>query len=610
MRRIFCGIAVASLVWALPAHADKKCQLQQYAQLPVTMAGTAPHITGTINGQPAVFLLDSGAFFSALREEAADKFKLSLGPLPNNMYIRGLGGNQAALLGKAKEFTLNGLGNGHVFNRVDFVVGHNIIGGDVDGIIGQNILGSFDSEYDLANGVVRLFRAENCSGRMLAYWAGSNPVGEVEIESRTLLNPHLIGSAKLNGKKIRVMFDTGAWRSMLEIDAAKKVGIKPENDDVVAGEIAHGIGKNTVETWLARFDSLDLGGEVIKNARLRIGDVSMVRGDMLLGADFFLSHRVYVASRQNKIYFTYNGGPVFDLRRTNSRPATQATVATTSADPSPTSPAGENTTAEQPVAASVAGDVDASEFRRRGVASAARQDFASAIAELDQAVKLNASDPENFYQRGLAHWQNRQPRLAMDDFDAAIKLKPDYIQALIARGSLRMRVNEAAARADFDSALAVAPNDPNSLQQISQAFMRAGKFDDAIASLSKWISGHPKDDALPTVLNERCFARALANKEMELALEDCNLAIKKGPSNSAVYDSRGLVYLRLGQWDKSIADYDKSIKLQPKSAWPLYGRGLAKQKKGLKAESDKDMQNAIAIDPKVIESYRRIGYVS
>ncbi len=35
---------------------------------------------------------------------------------------------------------------------------------------------------------------------------------------------------------------------------------------------------------------------------------------MILGADFFLSHHILVASSQRKLYFTYNGGPVFDLR--------------------------------------------------------------------------------------------------------------------------------------------------------------------------------------------------------------------------------------------------------------------------------------------------------
>jgi hypothetical protein len=33
--------------------------------------------------------------------------------------------------------------------------------------------------------------------------------------------------------------------------------------------------------------------------------------NMLLGADFFRSHRVYVAREQRKVYVSYMGGPVF-----------------------------------------------------------------------------------------------------------------------------------------------------------------------------------------------------------------------------------------------------------------------------------------------------------
>jgi hypothetical protein len=32
---------------------------------------------------------------------------------------------------------------------------------------------------------------------------------------------------------------------------------------------------------------------------------------MLLGADFLRAHRVYVAHSQRRMYFTYEGGPVF-----------------------------------------------------------------------------------------------------------------------------------------------------------------------------------------------------------------------------------------------------------------------------------------------------------
>ena len=36
---------------------------------------------------------------------------------------------------------------------------------------------------------------------------------------------------------------------------------------------------------------------------------------MLLGADFFRSHRVLVSHSQHKMYFTYVGGPVFSFER-------------------------------------------------------------------------------------------------------------------------------------------------------------------------------------------------------------------------------------------------------------------------------------------------------
>ena len=35
---------------------------------------------------------------------------------------------------------------------------------------------------------------------------------------------------------------------------------------------------------------------------------------MLLGLDFIRAHRVLVAHSQRKLYFTYNGGPVFEAR--------------------------------------------------------------------------------------------------------------------------------------------------------------------------------------------------------------------------------------------------------------------------------------------------------
>jgi hypothetical protein len=35
--------------------------------------------------------------------------------------------------------------------------------------------------------------------------------------------------------------------------------------------------------------------------------------EMLLGADFLRSHRVLIAASQHLLYFTYSGGPVFEV---------------------------------------------------------------------------------------------------------------------------------------------------------------------------------------------------------------------------------------------------------------------------------------------------------
>ena len=101
---------------------------------------------------------------------------------------------------------------------------------------------------------------------------------------------------------------------MLTLDAAKRAGVTPESAGVVAAGTAYGgWGTRLVKTWIAPFPSFRIGEEEIRNTHLRIGALNLGDTDMLVGADFFLSHRVYVANSQAKLYFTYNGGPVFDL---------------------------------------------------------------------------------------------------------------------------------------------------------------------------------------------------------------------------------------------------------------------------------------------------------
>jgi tetratricopeptide (TPR) repeat protein len=63
----------------------------------------------------------------------------------------------------------------------------------------------------------------------------------------------------------------------------------------------------------------------------------------------------------------------------------------------------------------------------------------------------------------------------------------------------------------------------------------------------------------------------------------------------------------LGDYDKSIADYDDSLKLAPKDAWSLYGRGVAKLRKKKLAEGEADMAEAVKLWPKIADEFTRRG---
>jgi hypothetical protein len=63
----------------------------------------------------------------------------------------------------------------------------------------------------------------------------------------------------------------------------------------------------------------------------------------------------------------------------------------------------------------------------------------------------------------------------------------------------------------------------------------------------------------------------------------------------------------MGDLDKSIADYDAALRLQPHRAWSLYGRGLAKVRKGLTTAGEADIAAATAIRPRIEDEARKHG---
>ena len=136
------------------------------------------------------------------------------------------------------------------------------------------------------------------------------------------------------------------------------------------------------------------------------------------------------------------------------------------------------------------------------------------------------------------------------------------------------------------------------------AWLAKGDNDRAISDYSEAIRLDPKKAAY---LNNRCWARAIAGRELPLALADCTEALGIARNNANIMDSRGFAYLRLGRLDDGLVDYDEALKLNPKQAGSLYGRGLAKLKKGDAVGGEADIGAAKAIQADIAEEFERYG---
>jgi tetratricopeptide (TPR) repeat protein len=586
---------VANLVVISCAIAQGKCELNQVAELPITMTGLRPLITAQVNGRDARFLLDSGSFYSLMSTAVAADLNLKLSV--SGMTIRGTGGDARTWLTKVADFAFLGA----TFHDVEFLVSGSEVGSS--GVIGQNLLSHFDVEYDLAKGAIRLFKPEGCSRTKLAYWVAGQAFSLMDISALERSNPHTIGVAHVNGQKIKAMFDTGAATSVLALSAARNIGIDIKAPGVVEAGYEYGIGRGMAKSYIAPVASFKIGDdEEIKNTRLRVADIRLGDADMLIGADFFLSHRVFVSNSQHKLYLTYNGGPVFNLANAATSPRSSAPEE----QPADVQPIARTLEA----AADTAGD--AAEYARLGAASASRHEFERALADLSKAIELDPNDSEYSYGRAMIYMQTGQSTLALNDLDHVLALKPDFIQAHIARAEIHQRLNKTAeAIADLDAAAALAPTQADIRLKLAQLYAGAASFAAAIRQWDLWIESHPVDARFIGALGERCYLKALQNRDLPSGLSDCNRALRlanmRNPDNATLWANRGMVRLRQGAYDKAISDFDDTLRLQPKNVRALYGRGVAKIRQNKSKDGESDIDAAVLLSPKIKENLQAYG---
>jgi clan AA aspartic protease (TIGR02281 family) len=567
---------------ALSAPAWAACTVSSM-EIPVRIIHSRPVATLVLNGTEVPVLVDSGAFFSMLTESTAAQLQLPLRNLPFSMSIEGYTGAIDAQLTRVEHVGLRGA----EMKRVEFIVGGNELGAGIMGILGRNILSVADTEYDLAHGVIRLtLPSSDCAKSNMAYWAGDAPVIVAPLErARGSKDTAIRVEVNINGKTITALMDTGAPETALTLSAAKSAGI-PQDSLQAEGHVG-GAGRGKAKAYVGLVDTFELGGEKISHSKMQINDADD-RDGMLLGLDYFLAHRIYVSRQQQKIFATWNGSPIFARQK-----------------------GGDPDRFDQKYAArpQQVDENDADALARRGNAFAANHDLERALQDLSRAITLAPEVAPYHLDRALVLWAQRKAKEALADLDEALRLDGDLADARLERASVRLSLRRPEdALADMqvlDSQLA-----PSAQQRLNLAdlFMALNRLPDALKQWALWMPTHENDTKSVRALNNRCWARARMNVELHLAVEDCKEAISRDKTDAAAHDSLGWTYLRSGDAERSRKAFDAAVALKPDLAFALYGRGLANLALKDAAASQRDLQAARKLQPRIDERVRAAGF--
>ncbi len=130
-----------------------------------------------------------------------------------------------------------------------------------------------------------------------------------------------------------------------------------------------------------------------------------------------------------------------------------------------------------------------------------------------------------------------------------------------------------------------------------------GRHDRAVQDYGEVIRLDPGN---ARAFNNRCFDEAILGK-LDLAVADCRESLRLAPNNAGAFDSLGLAYLKLNHLDAAIAYYDAALKIEPALAVSLFGRGIAKRRKGDIAGGNADIAAARAIWDNIADNMAKLG---
>jgi protein O-mannosyl-transferase len=198
-----------------------------------------------------------------------------------------------------------------------------------------------------------------------------------------------------------------------------------------------------------------------------------------------------------------------------------------------------------------------------------------AIQYFDKAILLKPDYFSAWYNKGLVYKRLGKYDEAIKYYDEAIKIKPDFDEAWNNKGTAlyNLKRNEEALKC-YSEAINLNPSNFEAYNNEGSALISLGKFDESIEFIDKSIK--MKQDYFEAWNNK---GLALANlKKYDESIKCFDESIKIKPDYIDAWYDRGTTFFFLERYGDAIYCYDKVLGLNPNHSAALSSKNIALEK--------------------------------
>ena len=227
------------------------------------------------------------------------------------------------------------------------------------------------------------------------------------------------------------------------------------------------------------------------------------------------------------------------------------------------------------------------------------------IKEIKYLIELYPNDPILFNFAGACHAGLGELQKAIESYQKAILLKPDFADFHYNLGNTLKEIGHfKEAVKSYKNVLEILPDNYSALFNLGASFQELEKLDDAAEAYEKSIKSEPNRIEAKINLGFVCHKM----DQLDDAIFQYEQVLMIDPENIETLNNLGVIYRELDQIDTSINFYKQALLSNPKYSQAYYNLGFAYQDLGDREEAIKHYEKAVEINNHSW-SYHNLSYL-